>query len=91
MPDERPNQTREEDDDGRPHEGPAGAGVVGAVMARRVTVAMAVPLWGVIAVLNLGVLFSSGPDVLVLVSLLVVAVLGAGILGALTEGRGGPR
>jgi hypothetical protein len=37
------------------------------------------------------VLFTKGPDVLVLISLLVVAVLGAGVFGALTERRGGPR
>jgi uncharacterized membrane protein len=42
-------------------------------------------LWGFLAFGTLYVLFTSGPDVLVLMSLLVLAVLGAGIFGALGD------
>ena len=54
---------------------------------RRVIAAMALLLWGALAFLTLYVLFDKGPDVLVLISLLVVAVMGLGIFGALREGR----
>jgi hypothetical protein len=53
---------------------------------------MALLLWMALAFLTLYVLFTSGPDFLVILSLLVVAVLGIGIFGALGEPprRGGP-
>jgi hypothetical protein len=54
-------------------------------MARRVILACGLLLWAVLAFLTLFVLFTKGPDVLVLISLVVVAVLGAGVFGALTE------
>jgi hypothetical protein len=60
-------------------------------MGRRVILACGVLLWAVLAFLTLFVLFTDGPDILVLISLLVVAVLGAGVFGALTERSGGPR
>ncbi len=49
-------------------------------------------LWTVLAFLTAYVLFTSGPDLLVLLSILVVAVLGMGIFGSLGEPprRGGP-
>jgi len=50
--------------------------------------ALAFVLWAVMAFLTLYVLFTSGPDVLVGISVLVVAVLGAGVFGALRERRG---
>jgi hypothetical protein len=48
-------------------------------------------LWAALTGLTLYVLFTEGPDVLVLISLLFVGVLGVGIFGALNERRGGPR
>jgi len=57
------------------------------MIARRIVLALAVLLWAVIAVLTFYVLLTNGPDVLVLVSLVVVAVLGFGFFGALTERR----
>jgi hypothetical protein len=54
-------------------------------MARRVVTIVAFLLWGLLSFLTLFVLFTSGPDVLVLISLLVLAILGAGIFGALGE------
>jgi hypothetical protein len=60
-------------------------------MGRRVVLTLGFLLWAAIAFLTLYVLFTEGPDVLVLISLLVVAVLGAGVFGALTERTGGRR
>ena len=60
-------------------------------MARRIILALGFLLWATIAFLTLYVLITRGPDVLVLISLLVVAVLGAGVFGALTERTGGRR
>ncbi len=57
------------------------------MIARRVVLGLAVLLWALIAVLTFYVLFTKGPDVLVLISLVVVAVLGFGFFGALTERR----
>ena len=57
------------------------------MIARRVVLTLAVLLWLLIAVLTFYVLFTEGPDVLVLISLVVVAVLGFGFFGALTERR----
>jgi hypothetical protein len=53
---------------------------------------MALVLWIVLAFLTLYVLFRTGFDFLVGLSILIVAVLGFGIFGALSEGgrRGGP-
>jgi hypothetical protein len=60
-------------------------------VAHRIITALAFLLWSVLAFLTLYVLFQSGPDVLVVLSLLVLAVLGLGIFGALTERGGGDR
>jgi hypothetical protein len=57
-----------------------GAGVGGVLL-------VAVVCWAVLAFLTLYVLFTSGPDVLVVLSLLVVVVIGAGVFGALGERR----
>ena len=57
------------------------------MIARRIVLGLAVLLWALIAVLTFYVLFTNGPDVLVLISLGVVAVLGFGFFGALTEKR----
>ena len=57
------------------------------MIARRIVLGLAALLWGIIAFLTLYVLFTEGPDVLVLISLVVVAVLGFGFFGALTERR----
>lgn len=54
-------------------------------MGRRIIVLTALLLWAVLAFLTVYVLFSSGPDVLVMISVLVVALLGVGIFGALGE------
>jgi hypothetical protein len=54
-------------------------------MARRAILVTALVMVGLLAFLTLYVLFSSGPDMLVLISLLVLAVLGIGIFGALGE------
>ena len=52
----------------------------------------ALVLWLVLAFLTLYVLFNTGPDVLTILSVLVVAILGIGIFGAIGEPprRGGP-
>jgi hypothetical protein len=61
-------------------------------MARRVVLTLGFLLWAGMTFLTLYVLITEGPDVLVLVALLVVTVLGAGVFGSLTENqRGGPR
>jgi lipopolysaccharide export LptBFGC system permease protein LptF len=57
------------------------------MIARRIVLALAMLLWALIALLTFYVLFTQGPDVLVLISLVVVAVLGFGFFGALTERR----
>ena len=53
---------------------------------------LALLLWVVLAFLTLFVLFTSGPSFLVIVSILVVALIGIGVFGALGEPpkRGGP-
>ena len=53
---------------------------------------LALLLWMTLAFLTLFVLFTSGPGFLELVSLIVVALLGIGVFGALGEPpkRGGP-
>ena len=53
---------------------------------------LALLLWMTLAFLTLFVLFTSGPGVLELVSLVVVGLLGVGVFGALGEPprRGGP-
>ena len=61
------------------------------MLRRRIVLALGVLLWGVMTFLTLYELFRRGPDVLVLVSLVVVTVLGVGVLGSLTERSGGPR
>ena len=58
-------------------------------MARRIILVLGFLLWATMAFLTFYVLFTSGPDVLVFISLVVVLVLGAGVFGALTEKRGG--
>ncbi len=58
---------------------------------RHIIAAVALLLWLAITGLTLYVLVTEGPDVLVLLSLVVVATLGIGIFGALNERRGGPR
>ncbi len=60
-------------------------------MTRRLVLLAALLLWGTITFLTLYVLFEEGPDLLVLISLVVSAVMGFGIFGALTEKTGGPR
>jgi hypothetical protein len=52
---------------------------------RRPVAFVALLLWGLLAFLTVYVLFTSGPDVLVLISLLVVALIGVGVFGALGE------
>ena len=59
--------------------------------ARLVIMLLAFILWAALTFLTLYVLFTEGPDVLVLMSLVFVAILGIGIFGALNERRGGPR
>ena len=59
--------------------------------ARTVIAVVAATLWLTITGLTLYVLITEGPDVLVLVSLILLATLGMGIFGALNERRGGPR
>lgn len=53
---------------------------------------LALFLWALLAFLTLFVLFTSGPGVLELIGVLVVAILGVGVFGALGEPprRGGP-
>ena len=60
-------------------------------MARRIILVLGFLLWAVMTFLTLYVLFTDGPDVLVLISLIVVTVLGAGVFGALTERTGRSR
>ncbi len=50
--------------------------------------ALAFLLWAALALLTLFVLLTHGPDILVLISLVLVVTLGAGIFGALGEKRG---
>ena len=59
--------------------------------SRRLITVLAFVLWAVLTFLTLYVLFTEGPDVLVLLSLVFVSILGVGIFGALNERRGGPR
>jgi hypothetical protein len=60
-------------------------------MARRMIILVTFLLWAALTGLTLYVLFTEGPDVLVFIGLVFVAVLGIGIFGALNERRGGPR
>lgn len=53
-------------------------------MARRAVILVALLLWGLLAFMTLFVLFDSGPDPLVIIGLLVVAVLGVGVFGAMS-------
>jgi hypothetical protein len=65
---------------------------VGApVSVRSLIAVLAFLLWAALTFLTLYVLFTEGPDVLVFLSLVFVAILGVGIFGALNERRGGPR
>jgi hypothetical protein len=57
-------------------------------MRRRIVLVLGALLWGVMTFLTLLVLFDRGPDVLVLISLVVVTVMGAGIFGSLLERPG---
>ena len=57
-------------------------------MARRAVLLVALLIVGLLAFLTMFVLFTSGPGVLELISLLVLAVLGIGIFGALGEPPG---
>jgi hypothetical protein len=50
---------------------------------RAAVLLMALGFIALLAFLTLFVLFSSGPDVLVIVALLVLGVIGCGVLGAL--------
>jgi hypothetical protein len=53
---------------------------------------LALLLWSVLAFLTAYVLFTSGPSFLVILSILVVAIIGFGVFGALGQPprRGGP-
>lgn len=53
--------------------------------SRRAVLAAALVFIGVLAYLTVSVLVREGPDVLVLLSLLILALLGFGIVGALRE------
>jgi len=59
---------------------------------RRAVQIVALLCWGLLAFLTIFVLMTSGPGVLEIIGMLVVAVLGIGIFGALGEppSRGGP-
>ena len=59
--------------------------------ARRLIMALAFVLWASLTFLTLYVLFTEGPDVLVFMSLVFVAILGIGIFLSLNERRGGQR
>jgi hypothetical protein len=50
---------------------------------RTAVLVMALGFIALLAFLTLFVLFSSGPDVLVIVALLVLGVIGCGVIGAL--------
>jgi hypothetical protein len=50
---------------------------------RTAVLVMALGLIALLAFLTLFVLFSRGPDVLVIVALLVLGVIGCGVIGAL--------
>jgi VIT1/CCC1 family predicted Fe2+/Mn2+ transporter len=52
---------------------------------RRLVLAASLVLIGVVVVLTLYVIIQKGLDVLVIVSLLVLALLGFGVIGALTS------
>ena len=52
---------------------------------RAVVLGLAATFVALLAFLTFFVAFTSGPDLLVIISLLVVAVCGFGILGALTQ------
>jgi hypothetical protein len=52
---------------------------------RAAIAALAILVTGVLALLTLIVLFTHGPDPLLLVSLVIVAVLGFGVAGALAH------
>ncbi len=51
---------------------------------RTVILALALGFIAVFAFLTLYVLFSSGPDVLVVLSLVILVMLGGGVIGALS-------
>ena len=53
-------------------------------MARNAVLAAALGFIGLLAFLTLSVLLTQGIDILVVVSLIVLALLGFGVLGALT-------
>ena len=52
-------------------------------MSRAVVLAVSLMFIAVLAFLTLFVLFASGPDVLVIVSLAILALFGFGVIGAL--------
>ena len=52
-------------------------------MSRTVVLGVALAFLAVLGFLTLFVLFSSGPDVLVVISLVVLALIGFGVIGAL--------
>ena len=54
-------------------------------MTRQVVLIVAMLLVGLLAFLTMRQLFTTGPDVLVIMSLGVLAVLGIGIFGALGD------
>ena len=56
-------------------------------MGRRAVQLVAMLLWAVLAFLTLYVLFTYGPGVLELLSILIVAILGVGVFGALGDDR----
>jgi hypothetical protein len=56
-------------------------------MTRTVVLIVAALLVGLLGFLTMRQLFLTGPDVLVVISLGVLAVMGLGIFGALTEKR----
>jgi hypothetical protein len=58
---------------------------------RAAVTAVAVLFTALLAFLTLYVLFTSGPDLLVLISLLILALFGIGIFGALGRPPGDPR
>lgn len=54
------------------------------MLARRVVLGMSLALIGLLAFLTLDVMANQGVDVLVVVSLIVLAMLGFGVIGAMT-------